>query len=72
MYPLVIMAAVAFATEKMYTEPKDAFGWIQLILLIIDVIELVWTQTVRLMMTYKVSVKIPWLQTKKSSLVQYV
>ena len=65
MYPLVTMAAVGFATEKMYNEPEDAFGWIQLILLIIDVIELVWTQTVRLKMTYKVSVKIAEPQKQK-------
>ena len=47
------MATLGFASEKMYETPDEFFGWLQLILLAIDVLDLIWTQTVRMFMAYR-------------------
>ncbi|ELT90042.1 hypothetical protein CAPTEDRAFT_206415 [Capitella teleta] len=52
-FPLFIISIVGFATERMYQTPEDAFGWTQLILLVIDTIELVFTQGLRVFMVYR-------------------
>ncbi len=53
MYPLLILSVVGFTTEKMYEVPSNTFGWVQLVLIILDVVSLFITQTIRMYMLYK-------------------
>ena len=53
LYPIIIMATLGFASDKMYTKPANALAWTQVILLTIDVLDLLWTQSVRLYMIYQ-------------------
>ena len=52
-YPLLILSILGFTTEKMY-QKQDAFGWVQLALIIFDTIVLIYNQIVRLHMLRRV------------------
>ena len=53
MYITIVISLFGFATEKMYQTPSDAFGWAQLILLILDLFAILYTNVVRMYMLYK-------------------
>ncbi len=54
LYPSIIVSVLGVASDKMYSgSTSGAFGWVQIGLLCIDVMDLIWTQIVRLYMIYK-------------------
>ena len=53
LYPMIIIAIVGFATEKMYLEPANTLGYFQIVFLCLDTIYLFGTQIIRMYMFYK-------------------
>ena len=52
LYPIVIISVVGFASDRLYN-PSDAFQVFQLALLVVDIVNLVWAQCVRMFMIQK-------------------
>ncbi len=50
LYPSIIVSVLGVATEQMYNKPDQPFGWVQVVLLLIDILDLIWTQLVRIYM----------------------
>ena len=52
LYPLIVLSVFGFANDKMYQMPGDFYGWLQIVLLTIDIFDMVWTQIMRMFMIY--------------------
>lgn len=51
--PLIIISVIGFSNDKMYQKPKNVYGWILITLLAIDLIDISWTQLLRVKMVFK-------------------
>ena len=52
LYPLIVLSVFGFATEKQYEMPSDFYGWLQIFLLTLDIMDIVWTQLTRIYMIH--------------------
>ena len=52
LYPIIVLSVFGFANDKMYDIKTDWFSLLQLVLIIIDALDVLWTQIMRIYMIH--------------------